>query len=382
MLAAMFTMLLERGDGWSRIYSPRQQGSLIGVEVGCPPVWGRLHVVLQGWRGAASESHEVVDVSGDGGVMKRVIRPAFGYKVEVPPKHAYCKIAFSMKTSDGKLIADRMDKPMEFMLGLERPEVIPGWELAIATMKPNEVAEITCSPAYAFGAEGYGDRIPPGATIVTKLKLLSWRTLKSAGSTDIQDTHELSKKWRRELEEGTSPMTGWASPPTKKQSKVKPSPEPPLAGTEVPDKPDSPLFEEMDDADKPKPKVDLEEAAAAKKLNPNQIVLGTAPEYKWKEKQDWLELVVPVPEETRREDVLFHLTPRELRVGFKKRGPDAEETWVVGGELFGPVEVGESFWVLSKEENDELTEGQLCLEVRLEKKDPLRRIWANVFKES
>ena len=56
-----------------------------------------------------------------------------------------------------------------FIQGLERPEVIPGWELAVAGMKPNEIAEITCAPEYAFGAaEGYEEKIPPGATIITR----------------------------------------------------------------------------------------------------------------------------------------------------------------------------------------------------------------------
>lgn len=65
--------------------------------------------------------------------------------------------------------------------------MIPGWELAVASMKPNEIAEVVCRSEYAFGAaEGYEDKIPPGATIVTRLQLLDWRSLKGAGSTDVQ----------------------------------------------------------------------------------------------------------------------------------------------------------------------------------------------------
>ena len=67
--------------------------------------------------------------------------------------------------------------------------MISGWELAVASMKPNEIAEVVCRPEYAFGAaEGYEDKIPPGSTIVTRLQLLDWRTLKGAGSTDMQGT--------------------------------------------------------------------------------------------------------------------------------------------------------------------------------------------------
>ena len=48
--------------------------------------------------------------------MKPVIRPGFGYKQESPPPHAYCKIAFVMKTATGQVIADRMKEPIEFIL--------------------------------------------------------------------------------------------------------------------------------------------------------------------------------------------------------------------------------------------------------------------------
>lgn len=90
---------------------------------------------------------------------------------------------------------------------------------------------------------------------------------------------------------------------------------------------------------------------------------------------------MPVPDNVRKEDVLVHMTNRVLMVGFKT--PEGKENWLVGGDLFGSIEREESFWVLSKgsEFADELTEGKTCIEVRLEKKEPFRRIWANVFKD-
>lgn len=90
---------------------------------------------------------------------------------------------------------------------------------------------------------------------------------------------------------------------------------------------------------------------------------------------------MPVPDTVRKEDVLVHMTNRVLMVGFKT--PEGKESWLVGGDLFGAIEREESFWVLSKGSDfvDELTEGKTCIEVRLEKKEPFRRIWANVFKD-
>jgi HSP20 family molecular chaperone IbpA len=128
-------------------------------------------------------------------------------------------------------------------------------------------------------------------------------------------------------------------------------------------------------------KVDVDDLSAQQKLNKNQVVIGTAPQYKWKERAGFLELVVPVPEGVKKEDVLVHLTNRVLMVGFKTPEKKEKEQWVVGGDLFGPIELAESFWVLSKDYTDELTEGKTCIEVRLEKKEPMRRIWSTVFKD-
>jgi HSP20 family molecular chaperone IbpA len=305
---------------------------------------------------------------------------------------------------------DRLPSPpLILSQGLANPEVIRGWEMAVATMKPNEVAEITCSPEYAFGsAEGYQDKIPPGAIIVTRLQLLNWRTLQGAGSTDVEDTRDLTKKWREEIDEGTSPMTTWAAPPTVRKDSIGEATAEvngengggsgPLAeakaamekeqreeeqqqgeGIDGFSPPSTPRVEAIpEDANKGM-KVDIDDMAMKNKLNPNQVVIGTAPQYKWKERAGYMEVVVPVPEEVKKEDVLVHLTNRVLTVGFKT--PEKKESWIIGGDLFGPIELESSFWVLSKDYTDELTEGKTCVEVRLEKKEPMRRIWSTVFKD-
>jgi len=99
-----------------------------------------------------------------------------------------------------------------------------------------------------------------------------------------------------------------------------------------------------------------------------------------------MELVIPVPEGTMKEDVVFELSPQSLRVGYK-RPPvtltdERDIDWLIDGKLAGLVDVGESFWVFSRgETTDDLTEGRTCVEVRLEKKAPMRRIWATLFED-
>ena len=48
---------------------------------------------------------------------------------------------------------DAGQKPFSFQLGLGR--VIPAWDQGVATMKRGEVARITASPDYAYGASGF-----------------------------------------------------------------------------------------------------------------------------------------------------------------------------------------------------------------------------------
>jgi hypothetical protein len=46
---------------------------------------------------------------------------------------------------------------------------------------------------------------------------------------------------------------------------------------------------------------------------------------------------------------------------------------VIGGDLYGPIDLQASFWVLAKDDggDDELTQGQTCIEVGLP--PPIRR---------
>jgi len=257
--------------------------------------------------------------------------------------------------------------------------------------------------------------LPPSHPPSLRLQLIDWRSLKGAGSTDVEDTRDLTKKWREEIDQGTSPMTEWAAPPTtktrkggKEEGKAKieevtdVGSRGPLADAQAAMEKQqkqqqqqqqassigeefspmsSPRVEAMPEDINKGMKVDVDDLSAQQKLNQNQVVIGTAPQYKWKERAGFLELVVPVPEGVKKEDVLVHLTNRVLMVGFKTPEKKEKEQWVVGGDLFGPIELAESFWVLSKDYTDELTEGKTCIEVRLEKKEPMRRIWSTVFKD-
>ncbi len=63
------------------------------------------------------------------------------------------------------------DEPFSFTLG--RRQVIAGWEEGVAGMRPGSVRKLIIPPALGYGARGAGGVIPPNATLVFEVTLLS-----------------------------------------------------------------------------------------------------------------------------------------------------------------------------------------------------------------
>ena len=62
-------------------------------------------------------------------------------------------------------------QPLTFPLN----HVIPCWSEAVQLMKVGEKAQLVCPPDIAYGDKGAPPAIPPGATLVFDIHLLSFK---------------------------------------------------------------------------------------------------------------------------------------------------------------------------------------------------------------
>lgn len=128
------------------------------------------------------------DLSGNGGCLFRQVRPPPPGAEGVTPR-SFVTVDFRATLQDGTRLHDsRADGvPLEFRLGSEPSEAVPGWELALPHMRVGEAVALTCEPQYAFGEAGSPPLIPANATVLFELELLSVRDLLSSNNTEELD---------------------------------------------------------------------------------------------------------------------------------------------------------------------------------------------------
>ncbi|CAD7701085.1 unnamed protein product [Ostreobium quekettii] len=127
--------------------------------------------------GGEDKVGEVVNVTKDGGVKKKIITAGKGYLT--PEKGDVVEVHYVGTLADGgeKFDSSR-DRDTPFTFNLGKGEVIKGWDEGVARMKKGEKAVLTCAPKYAYGEAGSPPKIPANATLDFEVELLGWKSVK------------------------------------------------------------------------------------------------------------------------------------------------------------------------------------------------------------
>lgn len=117
-------------------------------------------------------AENMTDISGDGGVLKKLLKPGEG---PIVPEEAIVRTHYNgfVEYNDEPFDSTRLRGEV-FKFRLKYGSVIPGWEIAIRTMKKGEISQFLISPAYGFGELGCPPRIPEATLALFEIELLSF----------------------------------------------------------------------------------------------------------------------------------------------------------------------------------------------------------------
>ncbi|VFR02014.1 unnamed protein product [Cuscuta campestris] len=144
----------------------------------------------------------VKDICKDGGIFKKII--AEGEKWENPKDLDEVLVNFEARLEDGTLVAK--SDGVEFTV--QEGHFCPALSRAVKTMKKGEKVQLTVKPQYGFGekgkaASGVEGAVPPSATLLIDLQLISWKTV-----TNVTDDKKVVKKILKEGEGYERPNEG------------------------------------------------------------------------------------------------------------------------------------------------------------------------------
>ena len=88
-------------------------------------------------------------------------------------KGDHIEVHYTGKLTDGTKFDSSVDRGVPFALTLGAGQVIPGWETGLLGMKVGEERTLTIPPELAYGERGFPGAIPPNATLIFEVKLVS-----------------------------------------------------------------------------------------------------------------------------------------------------------------------------------------------------------------
>jgi FKBP-type peptidyl-prolyl cis-trans isomerase len=92
---------------------------------------------------------------------------------ECPRAGASVTVHYTGWLTNGKKFDSSVDRGQPFVFPIGRGRVIRGWDEGVATMKVGGKRKLIIPANLGYGSRGAGGVIPPGATLVFEVELLS-----------------------------------------------------------------------------------------------------------------------------------------------------------------------------------------------------------------
>ncbi|CAM9316893.1 unnamed protein product [Ectocarpus fasciculatus] len=113
-----------------------------------------------------------VDVTGDGGILKKITQEGRGEETPQPGNEV--RAHYTGTLENGTVFDSSVKRGKEFKFTIGQGQVIQGWDKGFATMRKGEKAILKCRADYAYGDSPPGAGIPPGATLNFDVELIGF----------------------------------------------------------------------------------------------------------------------------------------------------------------------------------------------------------------